>query len=259
MAVIAAMAAFTACGLDRAITNALDPPKDSINPVAVINTPSTASVRSYINIDGSQSYGHRNGALTYAWALTEKPRCSAAGFGLSNTAPTTGSTIGATTTCIENATLSATTAGVTLYADKGGYYTVTLVVTETATVSSGGTSGGGTTSPQTTTSKLTSARINVVGSGGNHPPVAVARVATTAKDMVALSALESYDIDGQPLSYSWKIMSQVSIPDEAELRNGNSSTAYLINWLQSPYIYLMMLHVSDGVDYDEVVFQAAFN
>lgn len=258
MAVIAALAAFTACGLDQQVTQALDPVKDPINPIAVINAPSKATVRSYLTIDGSQSYGHRNGVLTYSWALTEKPRCSSAGFGLSSAAPTISATttatgVIATTSCLENTALTATTSGVTLFADKGGYYTVTLTVTETANVAQGGTTG--TTTTQATTSRLVSTRINVMGYGGNHPPVAVAKAASAAKDIVALSAADSYDVDGQPLSYSWKIMSQVSIPGEAELRNANSVSAYLINWVQPSQTYLVTLHVSDGVDYDEAVLQ----
>jgi len=268
MAVIAAMAAFTACGLDRQITQALDPAKDPINPVAVINAPSKAAVRSYITIDGSQSYSHRNGALTYKWTLTEKPRCSSAGFGLGSSTPVTPMT-GAPppsqpslTSCVENTTLTfpadntfGTMSGVTLFADKGGYYTVTLIVTETFNVTTGGTgTTGATTTPQTSTSKLASMRINVVGYGDNHPPVAVIKAASTAKDVVALRADESYDIDGQPLSYSWKLMTPVSA-GEAELRNANFVTAYLYNWMPPPQTFLVLLHVSDGVDYDEAVLQ----
>lgn len=247
-AVIVVMAASTACGLDQQVMQALDPAKDPINPVAVISAPSKATVRSYITIDGTQSYGHRNGVLTYSWSLTEKPRCSASGFGLGNAAPVTATA----TSCLENTALTATTSGVTLYADKGGYYTVTLTVTETATVQQGGVAG---TTTQAATSKLVSTRINVLGYGGNHPPVAVAKAASTAKDIVALSAADSYDIDGQPLSYSWRIMSQVSVPGEAELRNSNSVSAYLINWVQPSQTYLVALKVSDGVDYDEAVLQ----
>jgi hypothetical protein len=264
MAVIAAMAAFTACGLDRQITQALDPAKDPINPVAVINAPSKAAVRSYITIDGSQSYSHRNAALTYKWTLTEKPRCSSAGFGLGSATPVTPITGAPTpqsslTSCVENATLTlpadntfGAISAVTLFADKGGYYTVTLSVTETVNVATGGTTG--TTTPQTSTSKLASMRINVVGYGDNHPPVAVIKAASTAKDVVALRADESYDIDGQPLSYSWKLMTPVSA-GEAELRNANFVTAYLYNWMPPPQTFLVLLHVSDGVDYDEAVLQ----
>jgi len=263
MAVIAAMAAFTACGLDRQITQALDPAKDPINPVAVINAPSKIGVRSYLTIDGSQSYGHRNGALLYKWTLTEKPRCSSAGFGLGNATPPTGATTGATTSCVENATLTlppdtnpptfGTTSGVTLFADKGGYYTVTLIVTETANVTTGGTgTTGGATTPQTTTSKLASSRINVVGSGNNHPPVAVAKASSNGTNAAALSAAESYDIDGNPMSYSWEIMSGGGA---GEVRDPNSMTAYLYSWRTTPQTFLVRLHVSDGADYDEVVLQ----
>lgn len=248
VAVIPVLMAFGACGLDQQITKALDPEKDPMNPVAVITAPSQAAVRSYITLDGTQSYGHRNGVLTYEWKLTEKPRCSSAGFGTTNT------TAVATTSCVENATLTATTSGAALYVDKGGYYTVTLSVTEKVTPSVTTTPA-----PLDMTSQLETKRINVLGYGGNHPPVAVARAASTATDVVALSASESYDIDGHPLSYSWKIMSPVSIPTEVELTNPFSVTAYLYNWLATPQSILMMLHVSDGLDYDEAVLAVTFN
>jgi hypothetical protein len=253
MAVIPLLLAFTACGMGQQITNVLDPAKDPINPVAVINAPSQATVRSYLTLDGTQSYGRRNGALTYKWTLTEKPKCSSAGFG--STAPSTA----VTTSCVENATLTlpsdntfGTTSGVMLFADKGGYYTVTLSVQETPTpaVSSAAAAA--------VTSKLVTKRINVVGYGSNHPPVAVARAASLATDVAALSASESYDIDGHPLSYSWKIMSPLSIPTEAELTNQYTMTSYLYNWLATPQSILVMLHVSDGLDYDEAVLAVTF-
>ncbi|MBF0293199.1 MAG: hypothetical protein HQK86_13690 [Nitrospinae bacterium] len=246
--IVPVLMASGACGLDQQVTNALDPKKDPQNPVAVITAPSQAAVRSYITLDGTKSYGHRNGTLTYAWALTEKPRCSSAGFGITNTAAVT------TTSCLENATLTSTTSGATLYVDKGGYYTVTLSVTEKVTPAVTTTPA-----PLDMTSQVETLRINVLGYGGNHPPVAVARTASSATDVAALSASESYDIDGHPLSYSWKIMSPVTIPTEVELTNPYSVTAYLYNWLASPQSILMMLHVSDGLDYDEAVLAVTFN
>lgn len=252
VAVIPLFSAFAACGLDQQITKALDPEKDPMNPVAVINTPSQAAVRSYITLDGTQSYGHRNGVLTYAWTLTEKPRCSSAGFGPGPEVVHQTSN----SSCVESSLtwLTTTTSGATMYVDKGGYYTVTLSVTEKVTPAVTTTPA-----PLDMTSQLETKRINVLGYGGNHPPVAVVRAVSTATDVAALSASESYDIDGHPLSYSWKIMSPVSIPTEVELTNPFSVTAYLYNWLASPQSILVMLHVSDGLDYDEAVLAVTFN
>lgn len=252
-AIIPALLVFTACGLDQQLTQALDPEKESINPVAVIDAPDTAGARSYITIDGSQSYSHRNIALTYSWTLTEKPRCSSAGFGITYTSTDTDTTDTSTTSCVENDTLTATTSGVTLYADKGGYYTVTLSVTETVE-----TLADGTSTAQTATSQLTSMRINVVGNGSNHPPVAVAKSSFSATNVAALDATESYDADGQPLSYMWSIMSESSTSGvDAEITYTTSSIAYLYNWLGSSQTYLVKLHVSDGQDYDEAVLQVS--
>lgn len=243
-AIIPALFVLAACGLDQQLTQALDPEKASINPVAVISAPDTAGVRSYITIDGSQSYSNRNIALTYSWTLTEKPRCSSAGFGVTYTSTDT------TTSCVENDTLTAATSGVTLYADKGGYYTVTLSVTEIID-----TLVDGTSTAQTATSQLTSMRINVVGNGSNHPPVAVAKSSLTATNVATLDATESYDIDGQPLFYTWSIMSESSA--DVEITNYTSSIAYLYSWLGSSQTYLVKLHVSDGQDYDEAVLQVS--
>jgi hypothetical protein len=133
-------------------------------------------------------------------------------------------------------------------ADKGGYYTVTLSVSETVS-----TTTSGVTATTTGTSQLASARINVLGAGNNHPPVAVAKTTSKATSVASLDATESYDADGQRLTYSWSIMSASS--SDVEITNATSSVAYLYNWLGSTQTYLVKLHVSDGVDYDEAVLQ----
>lgn len=228
--------ALGSCGLDSQIVNTLDPPKDAINPVAVMSAPTTVGARSYVTVDGTQSYSQQNLALTYSWTLTEAPHCSSAGFGTA-TATATDASGNATTSCVTNSVMTSSNPAITFLADKGGYYTVTLTVSETSGAS------------VTYTSQMVSARISAVGEGSNHPPVAVAKTPATSQNVATLDGTESYDADGQPLSYSWTVYSGST--SSAQISDSSSATAYIYNWVDTSQSYTIKLHVSDGMDYDE--------
>lgn len=194
------------CGVDTKLTEVLDPGGDPLNPVAAIETDTQVRVKNQVTLDGSSSYDHKNESLTFEWTLT-KPTGSAAEL------------------------TSDTAAITTFFADKGGFYTVTLKVTNE--------SGLG--------SKVTSAQIDIVGTGQNHPPVAV--VETTVSDaFVILDGSSSYDVDGQGLTYEWSLLNAPA-GASSSINNGSSPIAYLISNANANLA--VRLKVSDGVDSDE--------
>ncbi len=134
------------------------------------------------------------------------------------------------------AVLSDAAAPVTTFvADKGGYYTATLQVTNEAE----------------NVSSLATAYINVVGTGRNHPPVAIAgadqTVTLTASSVAALDGTASYDADGDELSYRWFLLGAPADYTYGFVQT-RSPTPQL--YPQMAGIYTVRLEVSDGVDFD---------
>ena len=155
-AALAVALAFAACGPTKPY---------SFNPGATITGPNVVSVRTQVAVSAGGSDDPEGLPITYAWTLTQRPQGSAAA--LSGAA-------GRTTT---------------FYADKGGLYTVELVVTNEDTKSS----------------STATHQIDVLGTGGNHPPVA-SFIFTTGTKFALLDARESYDMDGNIMSFTWNIL-----------------------------------------------------
>lgn len=138
-----------------------------VKPVAVINTNSVGSVISSIALNGTGSYDPKDEALTYAWALADVPPGS-------------------------SATLVSAAAAVTSFmADKSGYYTVTLQVTNT--------SGSA--------SDFASAIIQITGDGTIRP-VAVIEASTVVhiNTTILLNGSSSRDPLDESLTYLWALV-----------------------------------------------------
>jgi hypothetical protein len=204
--------ALTACGLDASVNNALNPPVDSKNPVAVLApTSTTVQIGSVVLIDGRYSYDPQDAALTYAWTLAAKPNGSAAALS------------------------SATAPAVSLTADKGGYYTVTLQVTNSGEL----------------TSNVAVATIDAVGTGDNHPPVANAGAdqTVTAGELAILDGSASYDPDGGNITYQWTLL--LTPTDSAITAVSDATGVRGLLYTDEAGTYTARLRVSDGIDTDE--------
>lgn len=200
------------CGAEQQLINALDPKLPADINQAVITGSRTVRARSMVTLDGTQSENPTGLGVTYEWTLASKPIGSSAALTQTNAA-------------LAN-----------FFADKGGYYTVTLKV------STDNEAGG-------QTSKTATATINVVGTGSNHPPVAVIQ-STSATGVATLNGTQSYDIDGNPLTYTWTLVSNLT-SSQAQLLDSRSAIAYLYSKLDVSYTFAVKLHVTDGIDYDE--------
>lgn len=157
------------CGAAQDLGKALDNKAETNAPVAVVDSEIKATVKSNVIIDGSRSYDPNDLSLTHEWTLADIPQGSLA-------------TLGTTASPVTS-----------FFADKGGYYTVVLKVTNSAS----------------TSSVVVTSRINVVGTGNNHPPVAIVTV-TASEDVAVLDGSGSYDIDGSALAYNWAIINAPS-------------------------------------------------
>jgi len=180
----------------------------TINPVAVIKANTSVQVNTSVVLDGSSSNDPLDESLTYLWSLVEKPSGSVA------------------------ALVSLTDALTSFFADKGGYYTVTLTVTNK--------SGK--------VSESSSARIDAGGTGGNHPPVAIIKK-TESGVMALLDGSGSYDIDGDPISYRWTVPTVGAPP----LQQGVTSPVFTLRTSETTagtYNFIVRLDVSDGIDTD---------
>lgn len=181
-----------------------DPATDA--PVAVIDGPSEAGTRSHITLYGDASYDPLGANVSYTWDMPSAP---------------TGS---------EVALSSTSGISTSFFADKSGYYVVSLFV--------GGSAG--------VESKTTRHTVDVLGTGDNHAPVAII-TPSEASGMVVLDGLQSYDIDGGSIIYSWTLL---NIPDgsDAKLTSASNSVAYLFG--AGGKTHAVMLVVSDGLDID---------
>lgn len=198
------------CGVDKKIEETLNPPVADKTPVARISASAeTVTISNQVKLDGTSSSDPQGSSLTYAWTISEKPTQSS------------------------TALSSSTDSIVTFLADKGGYYTVTLVVTNASS----------------TPSATASVRINATGTGDNHPPVADVGDAqkSTVGDTVVLDGSASYDIDNDELSYTWAVIESPT-HSSASLSNKKNSHAYLYTDVAGTY--KARLTVSDGYDSD---------
>ncbi len=203
------------CGFDgrisKTVEDTLNPPEtDEYPKVLLVDTEMTVHVHSTVKLDGSYSYDPQQGKITFAWTL-HRPNGSAAELS------------------------DATTPVTTFVADKGGYYTASLQVTNEADK----------------VSPFATAYINVVGASGNHPPVAIAgadqTVTITTKSVAALNGTASHDADGDELFYQWFLL---GAPAGARLDFLQTSTPTPQLYPRTAGIYTVRLEVSDGVDTD---------
>ena len=137
---------------------------------------------------------------------------------------------------VSSATISpSTTAVVSFTADKGGFYSAALQVTnESGEIS-----------------QVATVTIDAVATGDNHPPVAIAGadvtvvIATTG--VAALDGSASHDADGDDLTFRWFLLGAPA-GAEFDFLETRTSTAQLNPKLAG--IYTVELEVSDGIDQD---------
>lgn len=200
------------CGVDSKIIDILDPPGPGITPVAVISAKEVSKIKTSIMLNGAGSYDPKSESLIYQWTLAERPFGSVAAVSTSTSAVTT------------------------FFADKGGYYTVSLSVTNASGV----------------ISLAALKRISIVGTGDNHPPVAIAK-ATPGTGVIVLDATSSYDVDEDEITYEWVV---VTAPEgsKTSLTSKIEPITYLYSNIASTIT--VRLHVTDGVDQDDIVISA---
>jgi len=180
-------------------------------PTAKITGSKTAGVRSLVLLSGAESKDKRNFPISYQWSLVDQP--------IGSSAVLTGLT-GSTTS---------------FFADKGGSYNVQLVVTN---------SNGLASAPD-------SFVVDVVGSGSNHPPVAVIKV-IPGTIFAYLDGTQSYDLDNNPLTFLW------STGDMAGCEVAGPIQAMAELWfVRSGVTCVVSLTVYDGLDWDTSFVQAA--
>ena len=206
-----ALALASACGLDKKIDEVLNPPEQSEKPVAIIGVDSEkVQVTSQVTLNATYSYDPLGKSMTYSWNLLEKPNGSSAALS------------------------SASDPIITFLTDKGGYYTVTLEITNESGKKS----------------DMATVRIDAVGTGDNHPPVASAGSdqTVTVGDVAVLDATLSYDADGDSLSYQWALIDSPS-GSAVDVVAQQVSRAFLYPDVKGTYT--VRVRVSDGVDSDE--------
>lgn len=199
------VAMLSSCGIDEI----LSPKTEDSTPTASIVTDTiNVPVGSQVTLDGSSSESPNGEALTYAWAIVETPSGSTATLGAVNTVVTT------------------------FVIDRGGYYTVTLQVTNESS----------------DVSEVVKVRVSGVGTDSNHPPVSIAGDAQTVTvgDVAVLDGSLSYDADGDSLTYSWTL---ISAPATSAITTVSSSASmYGLLYPDVAGDYTVRLTVSDFID-----------
>ncbi len=205
---------FTAIALAIAAMgcDVINPPEKKTQPTAKIKVDSaTVQIGAQVALNGKSSSDPQSEQLTYAWTMPEKPVGSAAVLS------------------------SETNSIVTFVADNGGYYTVTLQVKNKS----------GNKSPVKTL------RVDAVGTGDNHPPVANAGPDQTAVDVGAVAILDasaSYDADEDQLTFFWSLLSIPATSAVTQVADARQMNAYLFPDVAGDYY--IKLWVGDGADAD---------
>lgn len=161
------------------------------------------TVGSTVYLDGSNSSVPPGETATFSWQFTQRPEGSNASL------------------------VNAGTATPSFVADLIGTYVVQLTVTS---------SSGLTDSDD----------VMITANPPNQPPVAIINPSATSVStgtMITLDGRNSYDPDGQALSYSWSL-AQKPQDSLAELTNATSSVAHLTPDVEGTYI--VQLIVNDG-------------
>lgn len=212
---IAGFMAFSAssCGLDSKLNELVNPPAKKVIPEASF-TANDDTAKVGTPIILDGSSSHDPQGETLTYAWSlEVPTGSSAKLG------------------------SATASSTSFTPDKGGYYMASLVVTNVSAKSSG----------------VATLRINIVGTGSNHPPVAIttAAVAVTTGNAAVLDGSNSYDADQQTIYYTWTLIGVPSTSAVTTLSDNTTKTAYFTPDVVGTYN--VKLVVSDGTDSDQVL------
>lgn len=202
------------CGVTDGIQETLSPTKEEklTIPTATISADKTSpKVGGQVTLDGSGSSDPQGEQLTLAWNILEKPVGSSAALG------------------------SSTDIITTFVVDEGGYYTISLQVTNV--------SGD--------KSDIVTVKIGAVGTGDNHPPVASAGAdaTATAGSVAVLDGSGSYDQDENSITYRWSVLSAPATSTVTSVSSSTSIRAFLFPDVAGKYV--IHLVVSDGTDADE--------
>ncbi|MBF0290881.1 MAG: PKD domain-containing protein [Nitrospinae bacterium] len=220
-AILALTANIQSCGADSAIFKTLDNKTPTgSEPVALISGPLEARVKTSVTLDAMQSRDPAGKPLTYQWDLPQRPNASRAALS------------------------SATAPSVTFTPDKGGHYAVSLKVTNSANA----------------VSSIVLQKINVTGTGRNHPPVAIFTF-TSSIGSAILDASDSYDLDGESLLYKWSFAAMASGAADpltgemalAEMFIDKRTSKIACFYSTVPGNYAVQLDVSDGLDSDTAI------
>jgi len=203
----------TSCGIDSKLNELVNPPAKKTTPQASFTAnKDTVKVGTPIILNASSSSDPQGEALTYAWSI-DVPTGSTAKLG------------------------SATAATTSFTPDKGGYYMVSLAVTNASAKQS----------------SVATLPIDVVGAGNNHPPVAITTkaVTVTTGNAAVLDGSRSYDADQQALYYTWTLIGAPATSAVTTLSDNSAKTAYFTPDVAGTYN--VKLVVSDGTDTDQAL------
>lgn len=202
------------CGVFDSIGETISPTteeKETI-PTAVITADTISpKVGAQVTLDGSDSTDPQGKELTLAWSLLEKPGGSTA-------------TLGSSTDIITTFTV-----------DEGGFYTISLLVTNSSSIKS----------------EIVTIQIGAVRTGDNHPPIASAGadITATTGGVAVLDGSGSYDPDGGDVTYAWSLLSAPAGSAVTGVSSSTSIRAFLFPDVDGEYV--VHLVVSDGIDIDE--------
>jgi hypothetical protein len=182
-------------------------------PVAITSAAMTGTVNSLVTLDGSKSYDANQQSLTYKWVMVSAP---------------------ATSAVIPLFASSAKTANFT--PDVPGTYNITLTVSD------------GIDSDQANTK----VQVSSVGTGTNHPPVAVTTTTLngTATVVIFLDGSQSYDLDGQTLTYLWTLVTKPTGSKATLTKNTTSRPDFTPDQAGT---FIIKFEVSDGIDSSQLI------